>query len=703
MRAPGYVAEAWGDNGVTVLERAPVRTYKGTVKGQPEAQARMTVDEGTVEGLIVTRGELLFLEPAQRYSKTAAKTDFVFYAASDVKESAGECGNTMAQMVAQHSASVSNQTSAKGPHPEAVFGPELEIALAAESDFEYFQALGSEAAVQQRILEIMSAVEAIYSSQLGLQFSFSFLNLRVWNTSNDPYTSPVLPATTVDANTALNQFRATYNSSAPAGAAGRDIAHLFTGRNIASINNTDPSTIGIAYQPGLDCPLNPAEGFGYGMSENRNFAAERPVLTAHEIAHNLNASHVSLSNGNDCSPSIMGSSLTTSTGFCQFSKDEITNHAIDTRTCLTPLTQPGCTYSLSQSSQNLPSGAGGNSVNITTQAGCTWAVAEGEGWLTATNPSGTGSGTVSYSVTANDGICGPRTALVSIGGPILTVTQAGKPDYLTDPATATAISPGQTLNGVLSSSDCQTVLAPRTNAYMDRYKFDGTAGQNIRIEMNAAIPPQSGGLDTYLYLIAPNGNIVAENDDIWLENQTNSRILCANVPNGPCTLDFFTLPQTGTYIIVATSFSNYETGAYSLALTLFSPLAQQGNPSAAAALNSVTFVATSNADHTAFRIVDPYNFSSDQITRLILFTPDLGLPSQQNPSPTGPNALLVSAGGQDLVVENVGPFAFPGFNGSYVVVALKRRDGQPMLTGNLAFTVTCRTKTSTALSITIAP
>jgi hypothetical protein len=38
-----------------------------------------------------------------------------------------------------------------------------------------------------------------------------------------------------------------------------------------------------------------------------------------------------------------------------------------------------------------------------------------------------------------------------------------------------------------------------------------------------------------------------------------------------------------------------------------------------------------------------------------------------------------------------------------VVVALKRVDGQPMLTGNLAFTVTCRGKASTALAITIAP
>lgn len=709
MRAPGYRAEAWGEYGVTVLERGPVRTYKGTVQGMPGAQARFTIDEGTVEGLIITPGELFFLEPAKRYSGTAAKTDFVFYSASDLKESAGECGNTMAQMVARHSTNDTNQTSVKGPQPEAVFDPQLEIGLAVEADFEYFQTLGSEVAVQQRILEIMSAVEGIYSSQLGLQFSFSLTNLRVWTTSNDPYTSPVFPATTVDANTALNEFRGEYNASAPAGAAGRNMAHLFTGRNIASNNNTSPSTIGIAYQPGLDCPFDP-DGTGslaYGISENRLVVAERPVLTAHEIGHNLNASHVTSTNGSDCgdpgglTTSIMNPSISSGTNFCQFSRDEITDHVNATRDCLGTLTQPGCTYTLSQSSQNLSADAGGSSVNITTQAGCSWAVAEGESWLAITNgASGTGSGTVTYSFTAN-GVCGPRIGLVSIGGKLLTVNQAGNPNYLTDPATATAVTPGQTLNGNLSPADCTTQLDDRESAYMDRYKFNGMAGQKIKIEMNATT-----GLDTYLYLYGPGGTVVAENDDIQLGVHTNSRIPCVNVQNADCVNEFYTLPQTGTYIIVATSYGNGDTGGYTLTLTsepLLLTAQITDSVGNAAALNSVTFQRTSNAGNTAFRIFDPFNFSADQTTRLILFTSDLGLPSQLNPNPIGADALLVTAGGQDLVVENVGPFTFPGLSGSYVVVALKRRDGQPMATGNLTFQVTCRTLNSNTVTLAIAP
>jgi hypothetical protein len=201
-------------------------------------------------------------------------------------------------------------------------------------------------------------------------------------------------------------------------------------------------------------------------------------------------------------------------------------------------------------------------------------------------------------------------------------------------------------------------------------------------------------LDTYLYLFAPDGSLVAENDDIVLGVETNSRIPAAAG-------SFFSLPQTGSYTIVATSFDNSATGQYSLTLTTVPLLlAEQGNGSVVAALNSVTFVRDQNDAHTAFRIFDPHNFSTDQITRLILFTSDLGLAQQQNPDPA---VLSVSAGGQQLVVENVGPASLTGLNGSYVVVKLRRRDGNPLVTGTLSLTVTCRSQTSNTTTVTIVP
>lgn len=696
MRAPGYVAEAWGDNGVHVIETGPVRTYKGTVEGLPGAQARMTIDEGTVEGLIVTPSELFFLEPSNRFSGSAAKTDFVFYAASDVKEPAGECGNTAAEIVARHSANVSSQTSSKGPQPEAVFGPALQIGIATEADFEYFTALGTEVATVNQIQTIMNQVDAIYNVQMGLKFLL--MHTRVWTTTvSDPYTLPVAPATTVDASAALNEFRTYYDLNAPPQASGRDAAHLFTGRDFTG------STIGIAYRPGLECPFD-STGFAYGISQHlTNVNANLAGLTAHEIGHNMNATHVTATQGGDCTSSVMNPSISATTDFCQFSKDEITDHAIAVRACLTSLTQPGCTYSLSSSTQSLPAVAGGNSVNITTQPGCNWAVAEAESWLTVTSgATGTGSGTVNYSATSNS-VCGPRTTLVSIGGQIFTVNQAGNPNYLTDPSTATAIAPFQTLNGDLTSADCPTGLAPRGNAFMDRYKFTGMAGQKIRIDMKATVAPPNG-VDTYLYLFGPDGSStpVAENDDIVLGDETDSRIPCTS-PCNTGTPGLLTLPQTGTYIIIATSFSSGDSGAYSLTLAsepLLLAAQVTDSVGTAAAVNSVTFARTSDPTNQAFRIFDPFNFSADKTTRLILFTSDLGLIQQQNPTSS---LISVSAGGHPLVVENVGPFTFPGLNGTYIVVALKRSDGGTMPTGSLAFTVTTATLTSNVVTITIAP
>ncbi len=113
--------------------------------------------------------------------------------------------------------------------------------------------------------------------------------------------------------------------------------------------------------------------------------------------------------------------------------------------------------------------------------------------------------------------------------------------------TATSISPGQTVNGSLTTSDC---VFTGTTRYVDVYNFSGTAGQRIAVSMN------SSAFDTYLYLKNSGNQTLAENDDSG--GGTNSRI--------PMTSGFFTLPANGTYSIYATSYSAGLTGAYSLNL-----------------------------------------------------------------------------------------------------------------------------------------
>ena len=107
--------------------------------------------------------------------------------------------------------------------------------------------------------------------------------------------------------------------------------------------------------------------------------------------------------------------------------------------------------------------------------------------------------------------------------------------------------------------------------------------------------------------------------------------------------------------------------------TSFTILVVAGNPNQAVALDSVTFV------RGPFRTRTNHNFSSDRLTRVILFTTNLGL-TQADVS-----KVTVSVAGISLPVENVGPvFGVAGLEASYIVVRLV--DGLPP--GDLPLTIT---------------
>ena len=87
-----------------------------------------------------------------------------------------------------------------------------------------------------------------------------------------------------------------------------------------------------------------------------------------------------------------------------------------------------CTYSISPTSANFAASGGTGSVSITTQAGCPWTAASGVTWMTITSgSSGTGNGTVNYSISSNTG--GSRTSSSTIAGRVFTVTQSGATTY----------------------------------------------------------------------------------------------------------------------------------------------------------------------------------------------------------------------------------------------------------------------------------
>lgn len=103
---------------------------------------------------------------------------------------------------------------------------------------------------------------------------------------------------------------------------------------------------------------------------------------------------------------------------------------------------------------------------------------------------------------------------------------------------------GEVVQGSLTSEDRSEMNPFGDNIYSDFYIFEGRRGQEVTIEM------VSREFDSRLILIAPDGSKLDENDDISPSNR-NARIVA-------------TLPETGSYTLLARSSQAGESGNYRL-------------------------------------------------------------------------------------------------------------------------------------------
>jgi hypothetical protein len=151
----------------------------------------------------------------------------------------------------------------------------------------------------------------------------------------------------------------------------------------------------------------------------------------------------------------------------------------------------------------------------------------------------------------------------------------------------TPIVYGQTLNGALTTSDC----GADSTHYADSYTFFGLANQPVAIRMS------STAVDSFLYLIRPDGALVTFDDDGGGGND-------ARIPPG--SNSFLLLPQNGLYTILASSFNNFETGSYTISLSvdLLSTTVTNTNDNGLGSLRQAILAANSNpgADTIRFSI-----------------------------------------------------------------------------------------------------
>ena len=146
--------------------------------------------------------------------------------------------------------------------------PIRRVTVSADHDLAWYSRFGRNST--RWIGGILNAVNTLYLEQVGIRLVVR--DRDGFRASPQPYRSSV-------AVTLLEQFSGYLNSHRRLKRA--DLYHLFTGRNL-----TDGIS-GVAYL-GTVCRFNGR--LSYGLSERSRISLQ-PLITAHEIGHNLGASH----------------------------------------------------------------------------------------------------------------------------------------------------------------------------------------------------------------------------------------------------------------------------------------------------------------------------------------------------------------------------------------------------------------------------
>jgi hypothetical protein len=491
LRAPGYRAEEELPGGVRrALPDATTRTFRGIAPGFPDSEARFSLRDGAVEGVILTPGEWYYFEPLQNFSRNSDPGEMVVYRRSDIRlEALGVCGTTLAHRIGEAREYVESLALAAAAGMNTA-------QVATEADYEYVTASGGAAAANATILDVLNQVDGIYSTELSV--SLQVIYQHAWSTADDPYTS-------TSASTMLGEFRDHWNANfytTPF-----DLAHMWTGKDM------DGSTIGIAYLS-VVCD---ARTYSYGISQRFTSSPGKYILTAHEIGHNFGATHPdqAVPPQTECSNTIMNSSVGTGFSFCSFSRSEIATHVASNSSCLTagpaaPSNLTAITVSGSQinlSWQDNSATETGFVVERKTGAGGAW----GQVGTTASN----------VSTFNNTGLVGGTTYFYRVQA----TSGTGSSGYSNE-ASATTLSSPPTIAGFLPTSGIigSVVAISGTNLTgATAVRFNTTNASIFTVvsstQINATVP--TGATTGRIAVTTPSGTVTSS--ATFTVNQSTSR------------------------------------------------------------------------------------------------------------------------------------------------------------------------------------
>ncbi|MHC4992814.1 MAG: M12 family metallo-peptidase [Planctomycetota bacterium] len=287
------------DGSLRRVEPGVEGVYRGTIAEDPGAIVAATLmDDGLHARIVCSTGEF-WVQPAAARVDDLPPDEYVIYRSESVIASDGLCATA-------EFAGEPKQAESENDPPIAYSGQLCVAELACDADSLFLDNWGSVSAVEDRINSVVNAVNVQYEQDVGITHQITTIIVR--SSGSDPY------STTVPGDL-LAQFRSHWLNNH--GGISRDVAHLFTGRNL------DGTTVGVAYV-GTICTNG---AYGLSQSDCCGTLACASDLTAHELGHNWNSGHCT------CSGYTMNPSLTCSNMFNASSVSVIGSHR-DSRTCL---------------------------------------------------------------------------------------------------------------------------------------------------------------------------------------------------------------------------------------------------------------------------------------------------------------------------------------------------------------------------------
>lgn len=267
LRAPGFrlIAASGPDGQEVQIEPPSPTTWRGAAVGHEGSIAALSLVEGGVRGIMRVGGRTWGIQPLRDIVPDAEAALHVVYRSDQIAAPPHECGGSPFAEGVELEGAPDGGLAGGG-----VCDNMVQIAI--DADREYFVANGSSIANTVADIEsVMNGVDAIFINDVAITSQIT--QIRVWTAEPDPYTSTA-------AGTLLNEFRTWWNTNE--GGIVRDVAHLFTGKNL---NGT---TIGIAY---LSAVCNLPSAYGLTQGKWSSNLVLRTATVTHELGHNWSAPH----------------------------------------------------------------------------------------------------------------------------------------------------------------------------------------------------------------------------------------------------------------------------------------------------------------------------------------------------------------------------------------------------------------------------